>query len=241
MAATATRTVTSADGALARSLAYRLLSQAFAYPMPPEVARLRDEDLPLALASAEGLEAPVRAGLEALAEALEDATSEELEADYRSVFSHVHSADCPMYETDYGARDIWRQSETLADVAGFYRAFGVREDGERPDHVSAELEFLHLLAYKSVWADSGGDETHAETCREAEAAFLRDHVLRWVPGFATRAATLAGTETYAAAGRLLRALLDAEAARLGLEIPEDAPPPPPATEDDPPSLCEVES
>jgi len=70
MAATATRTVTSADGALARSLAYRLLSQAFAYPMPPEVARLRDEDLPLALASAEGLEAPVRAGLEALAEAL---------------------------------------------------------------------------------------------------------------------------------------------------------------------------
>jgi TorA maturation chaperone TorD len=230
-----------AEAALARSLVYRLLSQTFSYPMPAAVAALREEDLPLALAHADALPPETRDRVRSLAAALDDVDTAELEIDYRGVFSHVHSADCPMFETDYGARDVWRQSNTLADIAGFYRAFGIREHGERPDHVSAELEFLHLVVYKQAWALARDDPEHADRCADAERAFLTDHVLRWVPGFAARAVALGDAGPYGAAARLTDAMLRAEAERLGVRIAEDlAPGPPGSLEDQVPAFCEAE-
>jgi DMSO reductase family type II enzyme chaperone len=230
----------ASDAALARSLVYRLLSQVFTYPMPGVVSQLRDEDLPLVLAWTDMLPAGVVERLVTLAGALEGASAEELESAYRDVFSHIHSADRPMFETDYGPRDVWRQSNVLADIAGFYRAFGIREQGERPDHVSAELEFLHLLAYKQAWALARHDDEHAELCRDAELAFLRDHVLTWLPGFAARVA--APTHgLYASAARLAIAMLRADAARLELTIADDlVPAPPGALEEEAAAFCEVD-
>ena len=234
-------TVGAEDAALARSLAYRLLSQVFAYPMPDAVALLRGEDLPLAMGHIDALPPDVGEALRALAAVLDDAGAAELETSYREVFSHIHSADCPMFETDYGARDVWRQSNVLADIAGFYRAFGVKEQRERPDHISAELEFLHFVAYKGAWATARTDAEHAERCGDAERAFLADHVLRWMPGFTGRVAAIAGNGPYGAAARVADAMLRAEAERLGLAVAEDlAPASPDTLEDEAPSFCEAE-
>ncbi len=207
-----------AGGGLARSTVLGLLSQALAYPTAAVVADLLEEDLPFALALAGDLPPEVAEAVRGLAGALEGATADDVEAAHRHLFSHVHSRDCPLYETDHLAREVWRQSQDLADLGGFYRAFGLEESGERVDHVSVELEFLHVLAYKRAWALERGEAEHAEVCRLAEETFLRDHVLRWMPDVAERLAVLGAGSPYAAVGELLGAVLRAEAARSGLPM-----------------------
>src|SRR3989304_5935155 len=61
---------------------------------------------------------------------------------------------CPPYETEYGRRHGVGQAQGLADIAAFYNAFGLTTSagGERVDHVSAELEFLAVLAPKEALA-----------------------------------------------------------------------------------------
>ncbi len=215
-----------ANGALARSLVYRLLSQAFAYPTEGGVEQLREEDLPLASAASGSLPEEVRVALEETAAAFEGVRAGEMEGAFRAVFSHIHSTDCPTYETDYTAREIWRQSQELADLAGFYRAFGMEEEAERPDHVTVELEFMHLVTYKAAWALIQDEVEHAAVCLEAGERFLADHVLKWVPGFAARVEAVAAAGPYAAVARLARTFLRAEAARFGLPIEETIKPAP---------------
>lgn len=89
------------------------------------------------------------------------------------------------YESSY-ERDPFRQARVIADVAGFYRAFGAGAHGpaaERPDHAGAQLEFLALLAERRVAALEAGDDELAERIREVEDAFLDEHAGRWLPGF----------------------------------------------------------
>lgn len=233
----------ASEEVLARALLLRLLSQALAYPTELDTDRLLEDDVPLALATAEDLPGSVGEALDAFVDALAGETAQSLEVRYREVFTHVHSGDCPMYETDYGPRDVWRQSNELADIAGFYRAFGFDPLGERPDHAAVELEFLHVLAYKEAWAAVHDEEANADVCRGAAAAFERDHALVWLPAFAARVEALAGEGSYAAAARLLTAFCAVESERLGVALPEDLPAPvgPSRLEDDPPGLCEVET
>ncbi len=233
------RAVIGSDQTLARSLTYRLLSQAFAYPMADAVEELRVDDLRLVRAWSGALPEDVRAAIEPMTAAWEDGPREELEARFAALFSHVHSADCPMYETDYGPRDIWRQTETLVDIAGFYRAFGMREDRERPDHVATELEFVHVATYKEAWAQAQGDVEHAHLCRDATGSFLEAHLLRWVPSFLARVSTLDRDGPYAAAAELADALLRFEAERFGLGIRDETPVTVETSlSEEPPSLCE---
>lgn len=235
-------TTTTEAEALARSAVYRLLSQAFAYPTQESVAQLRDEDLRIALATADQSRGEVLDALEGVAAAVAGADAASMEETYRLLFTHVHSADCPMFETDYGAREIWRQAQELADLAGFYRAFGVEQQAERPDHVAVELEFLHVVSYKAAWATMREEADHARICLDAERAFLADHAMRWVPGFASRLAALTQEGPYRAFAELALAHLRAESARLGLPIDGSAEPRPPEPDGDREiAFCEGES
>ncbi len=213
----------TATEALARSAVLGLLSQALAYPTARAVEDLLEEDLPFALALAGSLPAPVAAALGDLASALGGETQERLEAAFRERFSHVHPRDCPLYETDHRAREVWRQTQVLADLGGFYRAFGLEESGERGDHASVELEFLHVLAYKTAWALERGETEHAERCAEVERAFLAEHVLRWLPDVAERLRLVGRGSPYEAVGALLAAVLRAEAERAGLPLELEEP------------------
>lgn len=74
----------------------------------------------------------------------------------------------------------------LADIAGFYRAFGVKIQGERPDHLVAELEFFSLVTMAEAAARSTGADEQADVAASAARAFLRDHLGRWLDAFAAR-------------------------------------------------------
>jgi hypothetical protein len=84
------------------------------------------------------------------------------------------------YECNYHAPA--NAMEEMADIAGFYRAFGVASECERPDYLPAELEFMRLLAIKETRALMDDDATNIEICRSAQREFLDAHLGRWVKG-----------------------------------------------------------
>jgi len=201
------------DRALARADVYRVLAVAFRDPDDPgaggelELATLRSAAAvlgsPLAPATLRALRGISRREARA--------------AEHRAIFGHVVAHGCPPYETEYGRRHVFGQSQELGDIRGFYEAFGVRPrpGGERPDHVACELEFLALLALKEAIALAAGDADRGAICREATARFLADHAGRWLPAFAGRIARRAPDAGYAAAAAVATAVVSAHAQELG--------------------------
>ncbi|MBK8914806.1 MAG: molecular chaperone TorD family protein [Phycisphaerales bacterium] len=102
---------------------------------------------------------------------------------YQQVFGLVIAQHCPLCETEYmRSGDAFARAQAMADIAGFYRAFGVQPDArvsQRPDHVSIELDFLALLY--THWADESTPDEARETVQSAHSAFLQDHLSIWIP------------------------------------------------------------
>lgn len=138
--------------------------------------------------------------------ALLEIAPESVAQEHDRTFGHSLSKDAPAYETSYGSAHIFMQSHELADIAGFYRAFGMDPTGlERPDHLSVELEFMHWLLVKEEHARAHADA--AEVCREARRAFLRDHLGRWLGAFAGRLRGLGVSKFYAELAERLAAFV----------------------------------
>ncbi len=90
------------------------------------------------------------------------------------------------YEGSNVATTVGGITPRLADVAGFYRAFGLTVIGDRPDHVVAQLEFLALAVLAEAEAIERGDLEHAQIAASAVRSFLRDHIGGWIDAWAAR-------------------------------------------------------
>lgn len=217
------------DVAWGRSYLYLLLSRAIRYPDAGLVASLKEPALTFFegtfdLLAADAREA-LRPALDSLRAAVTDLDLTQLQSDHRRVFGHIESALCPPYETRYDTRHLFQQTQQLADIAGFYRAFSLDiSEGahERPDHLAIELEFLHFVCFKEAYALKHHGPEQVELCRDAEAKFLTDHLLRWAPSFAKRLQGAAGSGFYKQLGALMTAFLSTEAARWGCGPAEEA-------------------
>lgn len=203
-------------GALARAAVYRLLGGVFAYPEPGFVSGLP------AAADAAGAAAPpaVRGALERLAVAAREAEASALAAAYVATFDR--QVACSPHEGGYGAPQVAGKAAQLADVAGFYAAFGLAPGGGRAeleDHIAAELEFMSVLALKEAAALAEGEDEHVEITRAAAAAFLRDHLGRWGEAFAEAVTETDPAPYYAAGAAALGAWLRAETEALGPGAP----------------------
>jgi hypothetical protein len=125
---------------------------------------------------------------------------------YLAAFGHAARGSCPLNEIEYGdiKADPLFQPHRLADLAAFYRAFGleVTEDaGERHDHICLELEFMCVLAAKEAYAHEHQlDADQLAQCRDAQKKFLREHLGRWTPAFARRLAAATNDPALRAGG-----------------------------------------
>lgn len=173
--------------------AYSLLAAAFRHPRPElfEVLRGGGFSAELALALGElGLGDLPEVGEAARAAAQMTGSFEMFEADY---IQALDLSDAKRGASPYAASYVSAPpAEVLLDLKGRYAAFGLGiGPAERPDHASAELEFLAYLAGRH------DDPDHGPAAREAERDFLSTHVKAWFPSFSERLAARPGMEVHA--------------------------------------------
>ncbi len=157
------------------------------------------------------------------------ASSVELNRQYEATFGLLVSGACPPYETEYiNGKFAIQRSHALADISGFYGAFGLQTSTahpERHDHLALELEFMAFLSSKELQAAQNNDDSsqdHVIVCREAQERFFREHLVWWTPAFARLLTFEAGEGYYRQVAQMLAALVTSERARFGLPVPQGA-------------------
>lgn len=165
-----------------------------------------------------------------------------LNSQFEATFGLLVSSTCPPYETEYiNSKFAFQRSNTLADISGYYRAFGfevAERHPERSDHIVLELEFMiALLSLERQAADANSNWPNERQliCRDAQQSFLQGHLAWWAPAFAKLLRRTDPEGFYAAAGAFVAALIPAERATLG--IPSTLQPAAPSRDADA-DLCE---
>ena len=171
------------DLAMSRAAGYSLLAYALAYPDDTVVESLHD-------AAKEAATALARTSLSGLARVAVAVTRAELEPAYVQLCTLSSSPDCPTFETAYFSPDPQQQTQRMADVAGFYHAFGVdsADTGFRPDDIPVELEFMAFLCRKQAYAAEHLGAPRAGQTLRAQRMFLADHLGCWAGGLGRRMA-----------------------------------------------------
>lgn len=151
-----------------------------------------------------------------------DTEWETLEATYRRLFGLTAISQlCPPCEIEYEPNtDVAYRSQRMADIAGFYQAFGLQvatRAGERLDHIAVEAEFLYVLLAKEAAAREVGNQEGAEVCRDARRKFFQEHVGWWLPAFSKLLSHVAPPGYYRELAGLAAALSAVE--RISLELP----------------------
>ena len=151
-------------------------------------------------------------------------SASELNALYEATFGLLGGSKCPPHETEYvPSKFEFQRSNMLADIAGFYLAFGLQPSTIHPgraDHVSVECEFLaQLIELQRQARHSTGPQadSQAEVCQEAIQRFLREHAAWWFPAFARFLARQNQGGFYEAVANFLAALIAAERALEGVD------------------------
>lgn len=222
------------DRDLARANLYRYLCLAPLPPSDPRFGLLRDPGFrSLVVAAVDWMRAdatfhPPELGPGELHPSELDPTSllpgeEDIERSYLQVFGHSVSKDCPPYENEYYANhDVTFRSERLADIAGFYRAFGLDRSGtvrDRIDHLTFEAEFLQILIARQLYAaDQGLDESHVDVCRQAQRSFFVEHLGWWLPAFGIQLESCASCDFHKGLGRFVRGFVPSERAVLDVPV-----------------------
>ena len=139
---------------------------------------------------------------------------------HERLFGHtVRGRVCP-YESEYGENALFQQAHQLADLAGFYAAFGLalaEAEHERADHISCELEFMEFLARKEAYALEAGDGVMLQGTRRGARLFLQEHLGRFGRAFGLSLQEAAPHGFHAGLGRLLHDFLLLDSRRQGIE------------------------
>jgi TorA maturation chaperone TorD len=173
-------------------------------------------------------------------------SASELNELYEANFGLLGGSKCPPYEIEYvPSKFTFQRSNMLADIAGFYSAFGLQTSSsnpDRPDHVVMEFEFLaQLLQLHLQTVEGSGLEspTQAAICQGAAERFLKEHVVWWLPAFAKVLARQNPGGFYEAVAHFLAAFVAAERALAHIEPPRHSVEPSPIENPDECSGCEL--
>lgn len=115
----------------------------------------------------------------------------------------------PPYASIYLGAEGMLGGEARGRVAGFWRAVGVEPPSE-PDHLAA---LLSLYAALDQAEENESESARRVLRREARGALLWEHLLPWVPVYASKMQEVA-PGPFAHWGRLLSEVLLSEAARV---------------------------
>ncbi len=194
------------------SHAYRALGEAFAYPDAALCEAVRTGRL------AHNLRELLHIVHPALAtagnwRALSDAgAGQALAVEFTRLFDvGAGEPPCPLY----GGLYCTPRTATLEEMVRFYNHFGLtltNPPRQLPDHLTTQLEFLHVLASREAEALAGNEDPGAY--RRAQRDFLARHPGRWIPELRKRLAAQRPLAFFVELAHILERFLNHESARL---------------------------
>jgi TorA maturation chaperone TorD len=209
------------EGLLEEARAYQLAALGFMYPDRNWLVAMetfldaRKED------AGNGRSEGERSLRNSLKQSLDEGALEGLALEYNRLFTATEDVLIPVYETEYAVDTVFAKTKELADLNGFYLAFGLElgkdSQGERPDHVSIELEFMATLLIKEAYARNEGWDDKANVCLEARKKFLKDHIGRWGPALFVMAKRKTKVEFYATLAGLTTDLINKDLKDLNVK------------------------
>ncbi len=164
--------------------------QAIRFALAARLTSYPDADFRPAVEALLATGAIERESVDALTAVLHDDDPDEVRSEYVALFDH--GADrTPLYETEYGRMRGMSKGPELADLNGFYRAFGLlAADGsqhhEMGDHLGVELEFYSVLLARQARLLELADAEGVEIVEDARRKFLADHLGRFAGAIAAR-------------------------------------------------------
>jgi DMSO reductase family type II enzyme chaperone len=169
-----------AQRAVARSRVYETFARSLEYPDTEFWEDIRDGALAKALRVVLVDVDPELAGA-ADWEALADCGSnpDDLAVEYTRLFDVGGAGPpCPLYGGLYGGARM----TTMEEAIRFYNHFGLtlaESPREMPDHVTTQLEFLHVLAFRE--GEEIGKGSDPGPFRRAQRDFVSRHPGLWIP------------------------------------------------------------
>jgi TorA maturation chaperone TorD len=215
------------ENLLALSHAYQFLSICLFEPDEALMKLLNDEDY---LDEVESCLAEIGNGklsepFNNVQNELQSTTLEALVEEYRGTFGDTTvSLDCPPYEMYFGRSHIFQQTHELADISGFYKAFGLEvskdDTANRWDHIAVELEFLHFLTYKQAYAIENHGDEELKACLTAKKKFLNAHIGKWIQAFSKAVERKSPVGFYRHAANLANEFVHLDMENLGVSVEE---------------------
>jgi TorA maturation chaperone TorD len=187
----------------ARCDSFKFLSECFAVPSQVLYSTLRD-----LLRRMEEICTQAAPYVNRMSQELEDLYGiEELTIDYARLFVGPYELLAAPYGSVYLETRRRVMGESTIDVQNFYRDVGLdvsKDFHEAPDHIMAELEFMHFLIFKEIQALSIFDSELAIDYIKRQESFLEHHLTAWVAEFADNIDKNSQTEFYRSLGRCTR-------------------------------------
>jgi len=129
-----------------------------------------------------------------------------------------------LYGAEHVVENEFQRARMLSDIMGFYKAFGVEPNKDRPDALACELEFMHCLIVKCNRVDTGavldpaGDK--ADVCRQAQRKFFEEYLAPAIAQIAPEVQARAKHPFYRQAAQDFLAFIETECAHLAVSLPQ---------------------
>ncbi len=145
--------------------------------------------------------------------------AEDIYYEWGSLFGVEEGVSVSPYELTYLPGPLLTTTRDLADISGFYDAFGLRiaeGENDRQDHIVFQTEFLGDLALREARLKEANDEEGVEVVLNARRSFVEDHLGRWYWRFAEEV-NKQDDGFHAALANLLAVLVETEVDRLDVD------------------------
>ncbi|MCZ7401615.1 MAG: molecular chaperone TorD family protein [Candidatus Methanoperedens sp.] len=203
-----------------RSNLYKLLSTGFRYPDPEIFKTFQNgeflDELMYNISSISGLNA-LMLEYSGMAGNHKDDMKGMTMAQFEIEFTRIFDAGtpvplCPPNESHYCRKP---GSVVMLEVSEFYNFFGMRmsqEEGKRefPDHICAELEFLHFLTFREEEALGEDKLEEYKGYLLAQKDFLERHLIQWIPEFCLKLQDSASLTFYVRLGQITSRFISSE-------------------------------
>lgn len=200
---------------------YRLLSALFLPPEPTRLASFRAGARFLLHRKARFTELacyPAWENLLRMLRGLKQARCAQLQEAYARLFlaKEVHDP-LPLLESSFLSLGSYELGSFLAELDAEYARAGIKvlPDGEAPDHLVMEMEFLAVLCGRESAAWRNGQAKEALVMVLQQQDFLLRHPCRWLPELAALAAARDDLWIYTQAIQTARAIVAHDGTFLG--------------------------